>query len=145
MPHPLLENGPVYEPEQVDENALLHEEIDALRDEVADLRKNYERDRAQWAGILGVFQSAFGGRTTAPPEADGAPMPQSTTAWQMWKDRLPPGCGRIIDALLIQPLTMTQMIRACGMAYGTIKNNMTILKNNSLIEKEGERWKLKRL
>lgn len=139
-------SGPIHAVPVDDELSALREELNDLRDEFEGLRKSYERDRTQWAGILSSLQASFGGGQGTPvQESGGAPMPQSTGAWAMWKDRLPSGCGKIIDALLIQPLTMTQMIRACGMAYGTIKNNMAILKNNTLVEKDGERWKLKRL
>lgn len=142
----LLESGEVHEPEQVDESVSLQAELDELRDDFEALRSNYERDRKVWAGILANLRAAFSGAQVAAPEsASGAPMPQSSAAWQMWKDRLPPACGKIIDALLIQPLTMTQMIRVCGLAYSTVKANVAILKNNTLLEKDGDRWKLKRL
>jgi hypothetical protein len=145
MSQPAL-SGPIHAVpvEPIDELTELREEVGELREQFESLQASYERDRAQWAGILHSLQAAFGG-TPAQESVGGAPQPQSSAAWQMWKERLPSGCGKIIDGLLIQPLTMSQMIRACSMAYGTIKNNMSILKNNSLVEKDGERWKLKRL
>lgn len=140
-------SGPIHAVpvEEDDPIITLREELDELRDEFDGLRKNYERDRAQWAAILSSLQAAFGGGPVTSVESGGAPMPQSSAAWQMWRDRLPGACPKVIDALLIQPLTATQLIAATKTSYSTVNRALEVLRNNALLEKDGDRWKLKRL
>ena len=143
-PHLLADSPTPHEAKPVDEFAVLREEIDELQAEVEEVRRGVQQVLAWMNGL----RAAVNGTTmpnSAPADNQGAPMPPNDAAWQMWKNRLPPGCGKIIDALLIQPLTSTQMIRVCGMAHRTVNANIAILKGNTLVEKDGDRWKLKRL
>ena len=85
------------------------------------------------------------GDTEAPESSSGASQPVSEVAYSAWKSRLPASCGRIIDALLIQPLSQTQMATICKMHYNTVKNAMVILRKNGLVEQDGTLYRLKRL
>jgi len=84
-------------------------------------------------------------------DAETAEIPGNTAlvsgvAYAAWKNQLPNSCGKIIDALLIQPLTQTQMATICKMNYYTARNAVIILRKNGLLEQEGGgMFRLKRL
>jgi len=81
---------------------------------------------------------------TAAAAADTS-LPHDATKWNAWKQRLPEPTGRIIDALLIQPLTHTQIATQAQMHPNNVHKYIGPLKNNGLVEKNGNRWSLKRL
>lgn len=108
------------------------------------LRKQLEPLHRALRGVFGELDAAgIGVEETRTP---GGPLqPQSPSAWQAWKNQLPPSCGKIIDALLVQPLTSTQLKSMCKVSYETVRQSLLILSRNSLIEKEGDLNRLKRL
>jgi hypothetical protein len=129
-----------------DDLFALRKEISDLRSELEDFKRDFELDRNKIGTLLHALRAVLNGNAEqVPVSSTGTPMPQSIAAWQMWKDRLPPACVKVIDALLIQPLSQTQLIRAAGIAHSTVKASIAILKNNTLVEKDGGRWKLRRL
>ncbi len=139
---PLLVDSEHVEP--VDELASVHEGLGRLRREFEAFKKDHRDD---WANLGKMLQSArvtFGGNVQA-ATASGAPQPPDESAWNMWKQRLPGACPKVIDALLIQPLTATQLIAATGTSYSTVQRAINVLEGNSLIEREGTRIRLKRL
>lgn len=81
------------------------------------------------------------------PAGEGAPagQPISETKYAAWKQRLPPSCGKIIDALLIQPMNGTQLKTACRLGSTSITTGLSILLKNNLIEKDGSLNRLKRI
>lgn len=143
---PLLSNGPI-EAVPVDELSDLRTEIADLREEFEQFRASVDRDRSVVGPILNGMRSLFNGGSvpsTSTPVGN-APQPHSTAAWQAWKEQLPASCGKVIDALLIQPLTRTQMIAICKMDYSTVKKAVQILERNALVEQDGKFVRLKRL
>lgn len=72
----------------------------------------------------------------------GQPIPASR--YDAWKQRLPPACGKVIDALLTQPLTQSQLETYCKMHFNTVRNSLLTLKSNSIVEKDSDKkWHLK--
>lgn len=100
---------------------------------------------------LHLALTAFFGSSSAPASvatADtgvDANMPHDVTKWNVWKQIFPEPTGRIIDALIIQPLTATQLAMQAKMHPNKVSKYMTPLKNNELVEKDGSKWRLKRL
>lgn len=142
---PLL-NGPI-DAEHVDENALLREEISDLREELETLRGEVREDRRQLVALLQSGRVVFGGieAPASQQPSPSTPMPHNRDAWSAWKQQLPPACGRVIDALLVQPLTISQLRTICKIGYSTVTSALGILSRNGLIEKDGDRNRLKRL
>lgn len=91
----------------------------------------------------GVLRCAAGASVSGESASEpGQPIPASV--YEAWKGRLPPACGKIIDALLVQPLSSSQMVTYCKMHYNTVINSLTILRKNGLVEKDGNLHRLKR-
>lgn len=145
---PLLADSPkTHEAEPIDELAELREELDSLRADFDVLRDGLERDRNRFGKfILGVQTLLGGGNVGAAPSGTSSPLqPPNPAAWQAWKQQLPDSCGKVIDALMVQPLKASQMIALCKLAYPTITAALRILERNGLIEKDGRLIRLKRL
>lgn len=144
---PLLGDSQPHIVEPADEIAKLRKELRELRDEFEDFRDSLEEDRNRLGSMLHALRGVFsGGATEAVPSVAASPnQPIPSAVYEAWKARLTPACGKIIDALLIQPLSPTQMISICGIAHRTANSSIAILKNNSLIEKDGAKYRLKRL
>lgn len=70
------------------------------------------------------------------------PIPEGKYA--AWKQRLGDSCSAVIDALLVEPMSHKQLIGYCKRHYNTIAGALKTLQNNSLIEKNGTKWSLKR-
>lgn len=81
---------------------------------------------------------------TMPAAADTL-LPHDVTKWNAWKQRLSGPTGRIIDALLVQPLTATQIATQARIHSTNVSKYMAPLKANGLLEQDGSRWGLKRL
>jgi hypothetical protein len=147
VPHLLPDSDGPHEAEPVDEFAELREELEALREDFEQFRQQVQQDRDSMGRMLHALRAVFGGDLEAatPSSMGGVPQPPNAAAWQMWKDRLPGACPKVIDALLIQPMTATQLIAATRTSYATVQRAVTVLKSNALLDKDGERWRLKRL
>lgn len=147
----LLSSG-APEPEEVfgvNELEDLRAELAELREDFTKFRASIERDRNQLGSMLHGLRSVFSGGAvpaSATTSVDsGTPQPHSREKWDAWKQQLPSNCGRLIDALLIQPLTQTQMVGLCKMRQSGVSASLMILRRNSLVEQDGKMWKLKRL
>lgn len=147
----LLSSGVAPEPEEVFEvNELedLRAELAELREDFTKFRASIERDRNQLGQMLHGLRSVFSGGAapaSAMPADASAPQPHARDKWDAWKEQLPASCVKVIDALLIQPLTRTQMIAICKMDYSTVKKAVQILERNALVEQDGKFVRLKRL
>src|ERR1700730_16890554 len=132
----LVDSGGQREAEIVDESAELRQELADLREEFEQFKRSIEADRANLGRMLHGLRSVFSGGAApaSTPMESGSPRPHSPSAWQAWEEQLPPSCGKVIDALMVQPLTRTQMIALCRMDYSTVKKAVSILERNSLVE-----------
>lgn len=95
--------------------------------------------------IHGELDGANISEDTAIGHPPGESQPPSREKWQAWKNQLPPSCGKVIDALLVQPLTTTQLKGICKVSYESARQAIVILTRNGLIEKDGDMNRLKRL
>lgn len=118
------------------ETQQLRDELDEFREEFNSFRTRVESDLRQIAGILGGFRSALSGQAQA-VSSDGATQPIPSSLYDAWKQRLPPACGKIIDALLVHPMTNMQLKKFCKLGTSTVPQMITILSSNKLIEKQG--------
>jgi chromosome segregation ATPase len=92
-----------------------------------------------------IFEELSDVETDSTAESSPATGPISERAYQAWKERLPPACGKIIDALLVQSLTSSQLATMCKMHYDTAVKSLGILTKNGLIQKNGNLNQLRRL
>lgn len=138
-------SGPIHAVpvDEVSELDTLRTELAELREEFESFRSGAESDRRDLFSLLQSGRVVFGG--AVPATESSASAPPSEAAWRMWKERLPGACPKVIDALLIQPLTATQLIAATKTSHSTIQRALSVLEANSLIEKDGQRIRLKRL
>lgn len=126
----------------------LREELDELREEFLRFRVGVDADRKKLGMFLTVLQNLFnGGPTpaTSPLHANAPGQPIPASAYDAWKERLPPSCGRVIDALLAQPMNYVQIKNFCKMGASTLDQALAKLRANQLIEKDGTLNRLKRL
>jgi DNA-binding transcriptional ArsR family regulator len=139
-----LLNAPL-DAEPVNELTQLREDLESLREDFAKLQSSLERDRQSIGKMLHSLRAIFSGNGEMPSGPVSPLQPPNDAAWEMWKRRLPGACPQVIDALLIQPLTATQLISATGTSYSTVQRALNVLKGNGLTEKDGTRIRLKRL
>lgn len=71
--------------------------------------------------------------------------PQDAGPYQLWKERLPGKCSKVIDALLVQPMNFTQLKSATKQGSTSVTEALKILRLNKLIEKDGELNRLRRI
>lgn len=121
----------------------------------SDLRQaRAERDRAvavvttlrkQLAPLYHALQKVFA--DTESVQASGGVDERELTVWNRWKEKLPPGCGKIIDALLThgRPMNTTQLSIATGLRRASIPNLIVMLKKAGLITKENGSFTLTKL
>jgi len=110
--------------------------------------------RRQLSPLYKALQAVFGELDAAGVD-DGqmGPITPSVSAdppvsaiWQSWKARLGPQCGKVIDALLLQPgMNTTQLAIAVGTRRQNIPNLIFKLNQAGLIDKAGGRFSLKAL
>lgn len=148
---PLLSNGgslpgEVVEAEPMDESVELRQQVADLQSQVDELQREFDRDRTQLLMLLQGIRAVFnGGSPDVASAVDTAPQPTPSAAYDAWKQRLPPACGRVIDALLIQPMGYVQLKNFCKMGASTLDQALAKLRANQLIEKDGTLNRLKRL
>ena len=146
---------PAPEPTEAD---ILKRRIDDLERELADARADYEGERAQRVmalknapevkklyKMLCLLFDGRGGPEVGVVVSTDVTQPIPVEAYAAWKNRLPPACGKIIDALLVQPMNNSQLKRFCGLGTSTVPQMITILKSNGLVEKDGDLNRLRRL
>lgn len=72
--------------------------------------------------------------------------PKNTAVWEDWKRKLPPACGKIIDALLTHgALNQVQIKVAARLGTSTVSDAVYKLNKAGLIDKDGGRVSLKAL
>lgn len=113
--------------------------------------------RQQLSPLYRALQAVFGeldaaGVTDSAAPAAAAGVPQAgpdarvTAVWESWKSRLPPACGKIIDALLLHnELTQAQLKVAAKLGTSTVSDAVWKLNKAGLINKNGRRVSLKQL
>jgi hypothetical protein len=134
----------------VDENSRLREELAGstatLHREQAPLRqvkKILDPLHRALQALYGEIEAAGIEDSSAPAAAAAPGQPIPETKYAAWKQRLSPACGKIIDALLVQPLTHSQMVVYCKMHFDTIGKALKIMKANALLEQDGKVYRLK--
>lgn len=134
-----------------DEVTRLRRELTIANGEIARAKGDSARAvsalRKQLTPLYRALQSVFGEMESVGDDA-GVPVADSRTAaiWQSWKARLGPQCGKIIDALLLQPdMNTTQLAIAIGTHRNNIPNLIFKLNKAGLLNKSGGRFSLKQL
>lgn len=152
----IVRDGIVDDRDQIE---AMQDTIARLRRELAAERQERARDKAassralsalrtQLTPLYRALQGVFGKMESAGIEDGSAPLPDSRTGaiWQSWKTRLGPQCGKIIDALLLQPdMNTTQLAIAIGTHRNNITNLIFKLNKAGLLNKSGGRFSLKSL
>lgn len=89
----------------------------------------------------GVDEPAAGG-----PVGPGTGNPRTAAVWEAWKQKLPPACGKVIDALLTHSeLNQAQIKVAARLGTSTVSDVVYKLNKAGLINKAGGRVSLKSL
>lgn len=152
--------------------ASLRAELRGLRAELAEARATADtarqdalgatraiaRLRRQLDPLYTALQAVFGeieagGVTESQPPYAVAGGPASAgvdarvaSVWEAWKSRLPPACGKVIDALLTHgELTQAQLKVAARLGTSTVSDAIYKLNKAGLINKNGGRVSLKAL
>lgn len=141
-------------------------EVDALRDEVRELKRalghaesetakaKQQASRAtanlrrQLSPLYRALQDVFGEleELGGGDETTAAPSARTQQVWQVWKDKLGKGAAKAIDALLIHgSMTRKQLMVATGYSQANISNIVSDLNGASLITKDGDRVSLRQL
>lgn len=139
---PLLTDSTPHLVEPSDEIATLRKELREVRERLDDLEEGLQQYRNRIGAMLHALS---GDAASSTVNSTSTLQPPNDAAWEMWKRRLPGACPKVIDALLIQPLTATQLISATGTSFSTVHRALGVLKGNALIEKDGTKIRLKRL
>jgi len=142
------------------ENRQLRRERDDAQVEARRAREDAARAltalRRQLQPLYRALQAVFG-EIDAAGLAESMPLdpgsasasasdPRVSAIWQSWKTRLGPQCGKVIDALLLQPgMNTTQLAIAVGTRRQNIPNLIFKLNQAGLIDKNGGRFSLKEL
>jgi DNA-binding transcriptional ArsR family regulator len=121
----------------------VREKFEAERDTRLTMLRNSPEVQKLYAMLLTLFHEAPNGATSV--AGVESLQPQDEAKWRMWKDRLPGSADKVIDALLVSPLTATQLIAATKSSYSTVQRALDVLKSNGLTEKDGDRIRLKRI
>ena len=148
---PLLD-GPIHAV-PVDESDKLRRENVQLQNVLRDSREEMERMLQTVDAFMmrlrplhQILAEMFNADPGIMPQSQASsPAPHNQDAWRAWKQQLPGPCAKIIDALLVQPLTQSQLITYCKMHYTTVSKTLGILKRNGLVEHDGKLLRLKRL
>lgn len=142
---------------ELTEAEILKKRIDDLEAELVSTREEYEAQRLERINAMrnmpevrrlySMLCLLFGHEDGQLHHVrqDEVNRPQAPDAWKLWKDRLPGATPKVIDALLVQPMTATQLIAATRTSYSTVQRALSVLRANSLTENDGERIKLRRL
>lgn len=81
----------------------------------------------------GMEEETAGGTT-------GQPIPSSR--YDAWKQRLSLTCGKVIDALLVQPQNNTQLKSFCKLGGTSVYEALKTLQVNKLVRRAGDKWEL---
>lgn len=128
------------------ELARTKELLDAAERQIATTQRVLRLLKKQLEPQYRSLQALFGELEVAGvgDEGTNAGQPIPVERFAAWKNRLSPACGKVIDALLVQPMSHSQLIGYCKAHYETIRVALNTLKSNALIEQvEGKKWRLK--
>lgn len=146
--------------------ADLEAEVRQTRRELSDARLEAERAREdatralsmlrrQLSPLYKALQAVFGELDAGGVAEDSGPVGVSAASpvdaragaiWASWKARLGPQCGKVIDALLLQPgMNTTQLAIAVGTRRQNIPGLIYKLNQAGLLDKNGGRFSLKQL
>lgn len=106
--------------------------------------------RRQLSPLYRALQQIFGELDAAGVEDSAGSSananPRVAAVWDAWKQKLPPACGKIIDALLVHgELNSAQLRVACRLGTSTVTDAIYKLNKAGLINKNGGRFSLKQL
>ncbi len=155
----LVVRGHVVDPRDEDITALeaevkrLRRELAIANGEMASAKTEASRAvsalRKQLSPLYRALQQVFGELEAVGADDLGAAFvsdPRVTAIWQSWKSRLGPQCGKVIDALLLQPeMNTTQLAIAIGTSRRNMPNLIFKLNQAGLLNKNGGRFSLKQL
>jgi len=166
MSQPALISGPIHQDASQSfehQRKKLQLEIDGLKADLSEVRRQRDVMEAALRNLRAVLSPLFLGLKAVfgeieatigsddgfshpeNPQGTMGPKPHNRQAWDAWKQQLPPACGRIIDALFVQPLMASQIATICKMHYDTATKSLAILSRNGLIEKDGNLNRLRRI
>jgi CheY-like chemotaxis protein len=143
---PLLVDSQPVEAEHVSESpalTALKNEVEALHEELDQLRQDCERDRNQLSSILQGLRTVFGGgQVESVPAASATSQPK----WEAQKRLFPGRPADLIDLLLTRPnMNTTEIATALRSDPRTITKVIFILNKAGLIDKNGGRFSLKQI
>ena len=121
-------------------------EANSLRREAANVTRGVQELRKLLSPLYGGLRQVFGEiDSMGVSDATGAD-PRKQAIWDSWKQKLPSGEGRAIDALLLHGSMTTAQLRIhVGCASRTAQNIVQALKSKGLIVKNGTQITLKEL
>jgi cell division septum initiation protein DivIVA len=166
LPPPNLKDAADFVDNVIDRTARLEKELRKAKEEIVQLHEELDAERKKTRHILAAhgrlmrtldplykgLQQVYGdllddgesvGTASAP--AGDPHLPLDAGRYRLWKERLPDKCAKVIDALLVQPMNFTQLKSACKLGSTSVTEALKILRNNKVIEKDGELNRLRRI
>src|SRR5665213_1538537 len=128
--------------QQFQETISLREEIDSLRSQVAARDRVISSMRARFKPEFDSLQALFADLDSV--SSNGHHVDRGV--WEPWIQKLGGRAGKMVEALLVRgSLTRTQLATMTEQSpnSGSFSNNMSALNRNGLIEREGDKIKLK--
>ncbi len=132
--------------------AIAHAEVSRLTNEtgraLGSLRRQLQPLYRALQSVFSELDAAGVDYESASAAASGAPRTDHRTmaVWESWKSKLPAGCGKVIDALLLHGDMNTQQLAiAVQMHRTSIPKLIHTLNKAGLINKNGGRFSLKPL
>ncbi len=147
------------EAEPTDSYDDLREEIRDLREQLRDAQREVAMAKREAARALGnlrkqlnplyqALQMVFGELDSVDEnEPLTAPVnPRTSAVWESWKSKLPGRTAQIIDALLLHgEMNSTQLAIAIGIHRNNVPQLIFKLNKAGLIDKNGNKYSLKKL
>jgi hypothetical protein len=127
-----------------DEAAALREENSKLRADLGKANQIIGNLRKQLEPEYRAYQALFGDLDSA----SNASANGHSAAWDVWKQKLGGGMAKMIDALIAHgELTRIQLATVCAMSpnSGTYASYLARLNSNGVIEKDGNKIRLRQL
>jgi len=119
------------------ENAQLRQQLAATKAVISNLQKHLEPEYKAMQALFGELQTISSNGSHANAEV-----------WEPWKQKLGGRMAQMIDALLQRgELTRTQLATLTGQSpnSGSYANNLSKLNSNGLLEKNGDKMRLRAL
>lgn len=133
----------------VEEMSLRHGEEMMLRAQVAELSQKLGAANAVIAAMRSQFEPQYKALDALFTELDklvGTSQMTDSGIWQPWKEKLGSGPAKLIDLLLERgELTRVQLQTLSGYSRRSMQNHISALNSNQLIEKEGNKIRLRQV